>query len=123
MIAIRRCKKCGEEFEAIVGKDKNIYCEKCRDVMILIEDEKKYRDEDMNIEPEKEASTAVSEILMEDIRKNLKVFHNKNANIDSGRSFRNKSSKNKKVPTKTNTQTELIDSETLAFLDAMKFDT
>lgn len=122
MIALRICRRCRKEFEAEVGVDRNIYCERCRDLMSFIEDEEKYRDEDNSIPTQEELST-VDDALLAGIQKNLQAHSIKGMDIDSGRSFRSSSSK-KTTPTKTlnHSSNNQIDAETLAFLDSMEID-
>lgn len=38
MLAIRCCRNCGKEFDAVVGEDNNIFCEECREVMLFFSD-------------------------------------------------------------------------------------
>ena len=35
MIAIRVCRRCGKKFDAIVGKDKSVYCAACNELAEL----------------------------------------------------------------------------------------
>lgn len=120
MIAIRICRRCRKEFEAEVGVDRNIYCEKCRDLMSFIEDEEKYQDEE-NLPTIQEGLSAVDDALLAGIQKNLQANSIKGMDIDSGRSFRSSSSK-KAPPVKAtkNLCDNPIDAETLAFLDSME---
>ena len=120
MIALRICRRCRKEFEAEVGVDRNIYCEKCRDLMSFIEDEEKYQDEE-NLPTIQEGPSAVDDALLAGIQKNLQAHSIKGMDIDSGRSFRSSSSK-KAPPVKTtkNSCDNPIDAETLAFLDSME---
>lgn len=120
MIAIRICRRCRKEFEAEVGVDRNIYCEKCRDLMSFIEDEEKYQDEE-NLPTIQEGLSAVDDALLAGIQKNLQAHSIKGMDIDSGRSFRSSSSK-KAPPVKAtkNSCDNPIDAETLAFLDSME---
>lgn len=122
MIALRICRRCRKEFEAEVGVDRNIYCERCRDLMSFIEDEERYRDEDSSIPTQEELST-VDDALLAGIQKNLQANSIKGMDIDSGRSFRSSSSK-KTTPTKilNHSSNNQIDPETLAFLDSMEID-
>lgn len=122
MIAIRICRRCRKEFEAEVGVDRNIYCEKCRDLMSFIEDEEKYQDEE-NLPTIQEGLSAVDDALLAGIQKNLQAHSIKGMDIDSGRSFRSSSSK-KTTPTKilNHSSNNQIDPETLAFLDSMEID-
>lgn len=120
MIALRICRRCRKEFEAEVGVDRNIYCEKCRDLMSFIEDEEKYQDEE-NLPTIQEGLSAVDDALLAGIQKNLQANSIKGMDIDSGRSFRSSSSK-KAPPVKAtkNSCDNPIDAETLAFLDSME---
>lgn len=120
MIALRICRRCRKEFEAEVGVDRNIYCEKCRDLMSFIEDEAKYQDEE-NLPTIQEGLSAVDDALLAGIQKNLQAHSIKGMDIDSGRSFRSSSSK-KAPPVKAtkNSCDNPIDAETLAFLDSME---
>lgn len=120
MIALRICRRCKKEFEAEVGVDRNIYCEKCRDLMSFIEDEEKYQDEE-NLPTIQEGLSAVDDALLAGIQKNLQAHSIKGMDIDSGRSFRSSSSK-KAPPVKAtkNSCDNPIDAETLAFLDSME---
>lgn len=120
MIALRICRRCRKEFEAEVGVDRNIYCEKCRDLMSFIEDEGKYQDEE-NLPTIQEGLPAVDDALLAGIQKNLQAHSIKGMDIDSGRSFRSSSSK-KASPVKAtkNSCDNPIDAETLAFLDSME---
>lgn len=120
MIALRICRRCRKEFEAEVGVDRNIYCEKCRDLMSFIEDEEKYQDEE-NLPTIQEGLSAVDDALLAGIQKNLQAHSIKGMDIDSGRSFRSSSSK-KAPPVKAtkNSCGNPIDAETLAFLDSME---
>lgn len=120
MIAIRICRRCRKEFEAEVGVDRNIYCEKCRDLMSFIEDEEKYQDEE-NLPTIQEGLSAVDDALLAGIQKNLQAHSIKGMDIDSGRSFRSSSSK-KAPPVKATKKScdNPIDAETLAFLDSME---
>lgn len=122
MIALRICRRCRKEFEAEVGVDRNIYCEKCRDLMSFIEDEEKYQDEE-NLPTIQEGLSAVDDALLAGIQKNLQANSIKGMDIDSGRSFRSSSSK-KTTPTKilNHSSNNQIDPETLAFLDSMEID-
>lgn len=122
MIALRICRRCRKEFEAEVGVDRNIYCERCRDLMSFIEDKERYLDEDSSIPTQEELST-VDDALLAGIQKNLQAHSIKGMDIDSGRSFRSSSSK-KTTPTKTlnHSSNNQIDAETLAFLDSMEID-
>lgn len=122
MIALRICRRCRKEFEAEVGVDKNIYCERCRDLMSFIEDEERYRDEDNSIPTQEELST-VDDVLLAGIQKNLQAHSIKGMDIDSGRSFRSSSSKKTTPPKNLNhSSNNQIDPETLAFLDSMEID-
>lgn len=120
MIALRICRRCRKEFEAEVGVDRNIYCEKCRDLMSFIEDEEKYQDEE-NLPTIQEGLSAVDDALLAGIQKNLQAHSIKGMDIDSGRSFRSSASK-KAPPVKAtkNSCDNPIDAETLAFLDSME---
>ena len=120
MIALRICRRCRKEFEAEVGVDRNIYCEKCRDLMSFIEDEEKYQDEE-NLPTIQEGLLAIDDALLAGIQKNLQAHSIKGMDIDSGRSFRSSSSK-KAPPVKAtkNSCDNPIDAETLAFLDSME---
>lgn len=120
MIALRICRRCRKEFEAEVGVDRNIYCEKCCDLMSFIEDEEKYQDEE-NLPTIQEGLSAVDDALLAGIQKNLQAHSIKGMDIDSGRSFRSSSSK-KAPPVKAtkNSCDNPIDAETLAFLDSME---
>ena len=122
MIALRICRRCRKEFEAEVGVDRNIYCEKCRDLMSFIEDEEKYQDEE-NLPTIQEGLSAVDDALLAGIQKNLQAHSIKGMDIDSGRSFRSSSSK-KTTPTQilNHSSNNQIDPETLAFLDSMEID-
>ncbi len=71
MIAIRICRRCRKEFEAEVGVDRNIYCEKCRDLMSFIEDEEKYQDEE-NLPTIQEGLSAVDDALLAGIQKTFR---------------------------------------------------
>lgn len=42
MISLRNCKQCGAIFDAVVVKDKNIYCEKCREIIDIQEADRDY---------------------------------------------------------------------------------
>lgn len=122
MIALRICRRCRKEFEAEVGVDRNIYCERCRDLMSFIEDEERYRDEDNSIPTQEELST-VDDALLAGIQKNLQAHSIKGMDIDSGRSFRSSSSKKTTPPKNLNhSSNNQIDPETLAFLDSMEID-
>lgn len=122
MIALRICRRCRKEFEAEVSVDRNVYCERCRDLMSFIEDKERYWDEDNSVPAQEELST-VDDALLAGIQKNLRAHSIKGMNIDSGRSFRSSSSK-KVLPVKSakNPYSNPIDPETLAFLDSMEID-
>lgn len=122
MIALRICRRCRKEFEAEVGMNKSIYCERCRDLMSFIEDEERYRDEESLVPVQRELS-AVDDALLAGIQKNLQARSIKGIDIDSGRSFRSFSSK-KTTPTKPlkHSYNNQIDPETLAFLNSMEID-
>lgn len=122
MVALRICRRCRKEFEAEVGVDRNIYCEQCRDLMSFIEDEEKYKNEENAIPAHTEPSF-IDESLLEGIQKNLQTHAIKGMDIDSGRSFRSKSSKNRPAQkNSSNSGVNQIDPETLAFLDSLDID-
>lgn len=120
MLAIRKCRHCGKEFEAIIGIDRQLYCERCRDLVSFIEDELNRQDDiavSFHTEP-----PPISAALMKDVQLNLQNRSIKNIDIDSGRSFGTVS---KTKPAKTDEQCKAVntridvDAATLAFLDSM----
>lgn len=131
MISMRKCRHCGRTFEAEVGIDNSIYCESCKDLVSFIEDTGSADggqalhtfEDDISIANEF-LGEEPSQALLETIRKNIKQKRVQDANIDSGRSFKNTK---KAAPPKNNLDisfdgptTVEIDDETLACLQQLE---
>ncbi len=131
MISMRKCRHCGRTFEAEVGIDNSIYCESCKDLVSFIEDTGA-DNEEQSLHPNEAVLSVTnaflreepSQALLETIQKNIKQKRVQDANIDSGRSFKNT---RRAVPSKNNLDipsggpaTVEIDDETLACLQQLE---
>lgn len=88
MIAIRICRMCGKQFDAITETNKSVYCDECRELADFVSDQQKMEDDFDEIEKKAKRNKDVPIVdteILESIRHSLNTRNIKGDELYSTR--------------------------------------